>query len=293
MSVSLKESYDIAYDGSENAARMDLFIDTSADLAGLTHFDSIKLLQGSTVEDISTGDKYMMQTGGTWVLQPSAQYPNAYTKAQTDGLLSAHVCTCDTAGNVADKVATTSDDFVLREGTIISVYYTYTNTVTDNSTHPVTLNVNNTGTYRIYYANGVYVSNAQSRVFGYANRYIYYMFYNNRWVWLGWCSLENFNTMTQAEASQGTSTANRIITPKVLHDSILEITDHKAAVSFTPTPIVSLLNCTFTIPDSSRSLRFTVGKLNATQNYLQVYVNGVDKGYIIFDVSRNIDDWGE
>ena len=68
---------------------------------------------------------------------------------------------------------------------------------------------------------------------------------------------------------------------------------HKAAVSFTPTPIVSLLNCTFTIPDSTRTLRFTVGKLNATQNYLQIYVNGVDKGYIIFDVSRNIDNWGE
>lgn len=293
MSVSLKESYDIAYDGSENAARMDLFIDTSADLTGLTHFDSIKLLQGSTAEDISTGDKYMMQTGGTWVLQPSSVFTsNYYTKAETDGRLSAHVCTCDTAAGTVDKVATTSDDFVLRDGAIIAVKFKYTNSATDNSEHPITINVNNTGSFRVYYDSGGY--QGQSAIaFGSANKYIYYVFNNNRWVWSGASYVLYYSNMTQAEASAGTATTGRAITAKVLHDSITEITDHKAAVSFTPTPIVSLLNCTFTIPDSSRSLRFTVGKLNATQNYLQIYVNGVDKGYIIFDVSRNIDDWGE
>ena len=97
MSVSLKESYDIAYDGSENAARMDLFIDTSADLAGLTHFDSIKLLQGSTAEDISTGDKYMMQTGGTWVLQPSSNvFSNVYTKAEIDAIIANYYTSAQT-----------------------------------------------------------------------------------------------------------------------------------------------------------------------------------------------------
>lgn len=69
---------------------------------------------------------------------------------------------------------------------------------------------------------------------------------------------------------------------------------HKAALAFSPAGVLSsLINCTFTIPDSSRTLRFTIGKLNATTNYLQVYVNGIDKGYITFDVSRNIDAWGE
>lgn len=72
MSVSLKQSYDIEYDGTSNVARMDLFIDTAADLTGLTTFDDIKILQGSTAEDISTGDKYKMQTNGTWVLQPDS-----------------------------------------------------------------------------------------------------------------------------------------------------------------------------------------------------------------------------
>ena len=226
MSVSLKESYDIAYDGSENAARMDLFIDTSADLAGLTHFDSIKLLQGSTAEDISTGDKYMMQTGGTWVLQPSSTITgNYYTKAETEGRLSAHVCQCDTAGNVADKVATTTDDFVLREGAIIAVKYKYSNTVVDNADHPVTLNVNDTGAFRIYYANGNYATTSLPKVMGTSMYYSYFVYHDNRWVWIDWSSETAPSVMQQSEASTGTSQVGRIITAKVLHDTIIEQTN--------------------------------------------------------------------
>lgn len=88
MSVSLKQSYDIEYDGTANVARMDLFVDTAADLTGLTTFDSITLLQGSTAEDISTGDKYAMQTNGTWVKQPSNNaFANVYTKSEIDSML--------------------------------------------------------------------------------------------------------------------------------------------------------------------------------------------------------------
>lgn len=88
MSVSLKQSYDIEYNGTANVARMDLFADTAGDLTGLTTFDSITLLQGSTAEDISTGDKYAMQTNGTWVKQPSqSTFANVYTKAEIDSML--------------------------------------------------------------------------------------------------------------------------------------------------------------------------------------------------------------
>jgi hypothetical protein len=90
MSVSLKQSYDIEYDGTANVARMDLFVDTAADLTGLTTFDTITLLQGSTAEDISTGDKYMMQTNGTWVKQPSASSStDSYTKTEIDNMITA------------------------------------------------------------------------------------------------------------------------------------------------------------------------------------------------------------
>ena len=266
--------------------------DTAADLPANT--TALTWLLGSYAKTVDTGDEYYIDSSGSWILQPSSVFTsNYYTKAETDGRLSAHVCQCDTAGNVADKVATTSDDFILREGAIVCVKYTYTNSTTDSASTPITLNVNNTGAYRIYYDTGAYNGSYSPLVFGQAGLYIYYVFHNNRWVWINCGKETTYIGMTQAQATAGTSTSSMLISPKVLNDAILNITDHKAAVSFTPTPIVSLLNCTFTIPDSSRTLRFTVGKLNATQNYLQIYVNGVDKGYIIFDVSRNIDDWGE
>lgn len=36
------------------------------------------------------------------------------------------------------------------------------------------------------------------------------------------------------------------------------------------------------------SFTFFVGKLDATHNYVQFFVNDVDKGYITFTVSRNV-----
>ena len=39
---------------------------------------------------------------------------------------------------------------------------------------------------------------------------------------------------------------------------------------------------------AGKDVRLFVGKLNDSQNYLQFLIDGVDKGYIVFDVSRNI-----
>lgn len=39
---------------------------------------------------------------------------------------------------------------------------------------------------------------------------------------------------------------------------------------------------------AGKAVTLYVNKLNDTQNYVQIFVDGVDKGYITFDVSRNI-----
>ena len=39
-----------------------------------------------------------------------------------------------------------------------------------------------------------------------------------------------------------------------------------------------------------KTVTLFVSNLNDTQNYVQFFVDGVDKGYIIFDVSRNTND---
>lgn len=88
MSVVFGSSSEIEWTGSENAARFELFVDTAAELTGLTHFDGIKILSGSRAKDISTGDKYLINSAGVWVLQPSDNaFVNVYTKSEIDGIV--------------------------------------------------------------------------------------------------------------------------------------------------------------------------------------------------------------
>jgi hypothetical protein len=83
--IGLKNSYEIAYNGTENECRFELYADTAADLQGVTHFDGIKIQMGSECTDISTGDKYLLNGSGVWVLQPSENmWVNVYTKEQVD-----------------------------------------------------------------------------------------------------------------------------------------------------------------------------------------------------------------
>ena len=89
--ISLKQSYEIEYDGTENCARMDLFADSAADLTGLTHYDNIKLLQGSDALDISTGYHWIMQSGGSWIRQPASGGGgggDTYTREEIDEFLA-------------------------------------------------------------------------------------------------------------------------------------------------------------------------------------------------------------
>ena len=91
MSVILTDSKEIWYDGTENVCQMDIYVDDASDLTSLTHLDGIKFLQGSKAKDISTGDKYILNSVGTWVLQPfgiSLDLSGYYTSAETDTLLA-------------------------------------------------------------------------------------------------------------------------------------------------------------------------------------------------------------
>lgn len=175
--LTLKHSDEIAYNGSNNVARMDLYADTAADLTGVTTFDSIVLQSGSTAYDIATGDTYMLQSGGTWVLQPSSD---------------------------------------------------------------ITINVPD------------------------------------------YDELENDVQQLQSDTSD-------------ISDRVTAIETTKAGLKFTPeTSSPSLTNSQrvkLSAANSNNDVEILIGKLNATTNYVQFYINGVDKGYITFTVSRNIDVW--
>lgn len=88
MAVNLRESYDVSWDGTHNSAIMSIFVDSDADLAGLSHLGDVYFQLGSDALDVSTGDVYIVQTNGTWVKQPSkSPWSDVYTKSEVDALL--------------------------------------------------------------------------------------------------------------------------------------------------------------------------------------------------------------
>lgn len=89
--------------------------------------------------------------------------------------------TCDTAAATAEKVVTVSgnDSWSLQVGSIVMVYFSIS-----NSAKNVTLNVNDSGAYPIWYNNAEYASNGTAYT-GYAKRVIIYMFNGTHWVWIG------------------------------------------------------------------------------------------------------------
>lgn len=109
------------------------------------------------------------------------------------GVRGVYPGTCTTAAGTAAKVATTSPLFPLDSsgkplpGTTIAIKFSNTNTYKTSGT-TMTLNVNSTGAYPIYYNNAEVVSTTSANTIacGYKDRYTYYIFNGTQWVWLSY-----------------------------------------------------------------------------------------------------------
>lgn len=90
MSIIVRDSGDIYFDGTNNVSVMSIFVDSAADLSGLVQYEDIHFLLGSDALDVSTGNKYRMKSDGTWVLQPDNMWQNVYTKQEIDSMVYLH-----------------------------------------------------------------------------------------------------------------------------------------------------------------------------------------------------------
>lgn len=100
-----------------------------------------------------------------------------------------YVGTCTTAGGTKDKVAYVDGYFVLRKGVRVAIKFSNTNTYSNVTSSPITLNVNNTGAKNIYYWNthsGSGNTGEQPWIYGTSNRYNYYMYDGTYWVYDGY-----------------------------------------------------------------------------------------------------------
>ena len=145
-----------------------------------------------------TGVYHLSGNSGSWTFL-SENYPKMY------------MGTCSTTASALAKVATV-EKFPVDElgkplvGTLIGVKYTVSNTYKTSGNYH-TLNVNNTGAYRMYYNNAELATStsANTLVAGYKNRNVFYVFNGTNWVWLG-ASYDNNTTYSNASLGQGYAT---------------------------------------------------------------------------------------
>lgn len=125
------------------------------------------------------------------------------------GVRGVYPGTCTTAAGTAAKVATTTPLFPLDSsgkplpGTTIAIKFSNSNSYKTAGT-TMTLNVNSTGAYPIYYNNAAVVSttSANTTACGYKNRYTFYVFNGTQWVWLSYGNDAN-STYSNASLGQG------------------------------------------------------------------------------------------
>jgi hypothetical protein len=150
-----------------------------------------------------------------------AIYNALASKADTTALANtatsiAAIGTCETAGNIAEKVVVMPTGWALRTGSIIGVLFSNT-----NSKSNVTLNVNGSGVKPIRVSNSIYTGSS-TRYCGNANYIIYYMYTGEAWAWISSGAADAM--ITQAEIEAGTSTASRTISAKLLSDNFVKNT---------------------------------------------------------------------
>ncbi len=107
---------------------------------------------------------------------------------------------CTSAASTQNKTVTIDGDFELVKGVRIAVKFSNTNTYKAAADNKITLNVNNTGAKYIYYNNTASPTGTNTKAYGYANRYNYYIYDGTYWVWDG-CGSDDNTTYSDATTS--------------------------------------------------------------------------------------------
>lgn len=95
--------------------------------------------------------------------------------------------TCITAGSSQNKEVSVevADNFALKRGAIVGVKFTNTNTFVASAANHVTLNVNSSGVYSIYFGNSADPEGVNPVAFGEAGFTNYYQFDGTYWTFVG------------------------------------------------------------------------------------------------------------
>lgn len=139
----------------------------------------------------------------------------------TEGAEAPVYATCSTSGSTVEKAITVQDAaFELKEGALIAVQFSNTNTATNPK-----FNVNNTGAYSVKLNSG-YVTSTTLEYAGVANIPIMYMFIGDAWLYLGGVhewepAISSINAKIYDSNDSYKSTKAYSVGDRVIHDNIL------------------------------------------------------------------------
>lgn len=131
--------------------------------------------------------------------------------------------TCYTESNIQNKVVQLSNtNWSLKVGSVVGVKFFNTNTFVAEEGSEITLNINGTGAKQIWYNTGANPTGTMPSVYGFANKYTFYMYDGTYWVWMnhGTDLDTTYQNMTASEIQTGTDQNARSISAKTLNDWI-------------------------------------------------------------------------
>ena len=123
MSTFIKSIKQVGTYSSGNAdALMEIYGDTAGDLPAQNDYTGYTIYMGSTFKDISTGDKYEIDSAGNWHLQPSdhttiLDLSGYYTSAEVDSAIASALTAYSTT---AEMTVAIGQAFAV----LIAPYYT-------------------------------------------------------------------------------------------------------------------------------------------------------------------------
>lgn len=296
----------------------EIIADTAADLPANTAQRIFIIGTFATV--IDTGYQYKIDSGGNWILQPSTNaFDNVYTRSETDAQMQIidnaiiDIANDGSKNKLPNNANTTGIFTVNADGSVIATV------PANNSQTSLTLFTSDSD---ISFDTDMILSGAP--VGGsYPYRWaIYLLDANGNLVFVGSDGMadegetrvipagtvfRSVRILIRANIGAQTLTFLPMICDKDLYGISPEYTKYAPSnralydtqkqliqgLKFTPetsTPTNSQ-RLKFSSPNSNNTVTMLIGKLNSTTNYVQFYVNDVDKGYITFSVSRNIDTW--
>ena len=98
---------------------------------------------------------------------------------------------------------------------------------------------------------------------------------------------QRLGSASEAQAVSGSTAFAKINTLHSQLTSVDTVATNKVQAQVTPSASI-YQKFSFSDQTGYRGLEIWIGKLDANTNYVQFFVNGLDRGYIKFDVSRNI-----